>query len=325
MLCYLKGENMSDLNVIFNEINKVIIGKSEVVEQIFMAMLTGGHILLDDVPGVGKTTMAVAISNVLGLNYRRIQFTPDVLPSDITGFSIYNKQTGAFEYMPGVIIDANMLLGDEINRTSSKTQSALLEAMEEGQVTVDGISHQLKKPFIVIATQNNVGTAGTQPLPYAQLDRFLIRLTIGYPNFEDQMAIMRDRQTVNPLDSVRRIIDIDDLTQMQQDVINITVKDSILEYITRLTIATREHSMIELGVSPRGAISINKMAKAHAYIKGRDYVIPDDVYAVFHNVCVHRIILNQKAKLEKATVSQILDIILKDVKIPDSLKIKRNK
>jgi MoxR-like ATPases len=316
---------MSDLNVIFNEINKVIIGKSEVVEQIFMAMLTGGHILLDDVPGVGKTTMAVAISNVLGLNYRRIQFTPDVLPSDITGFSIYNKQTGAFEYMPGVIIDANMLLGDEINRTSSKTQSALLEAMEEGQVTVDGISHQLKKPFIVIATQNNVGTAGTQPLPYAQLDRFLIRLTIGYPNFEDQMAIMRDRQTVNPLDSVRRIIDIDDLTQMQQDVINITVKDSILEYITRLTIATREHSMIELGVSPRGAISINKMAKAHAYIKGRDYVIPDDVYAVFHNVCVHRIILNQKAKLEKATVSQILDIILKDVKIPDSLKIKRNK
>ena len=325
LLCYLKGENMSDLNVIFNEINKVIIGKSEVVEQIFMAILTGGHILLDDVPGVGKTTMAVAISNVLGLNYRRIQFTPDVLPSDITGFSIYNKQTGAFEYMPGVIIDANMLLGDEINRTSSKTQSALLEAMEEGQVTVDGVSHQLKKPFIVIATQNNVGTAGTQPLPYAQLDRFLIRLTIGYPNFEDQMAIMRDRQTANPLDSVRNVINIDDLTQMQQDVINITVKDSILEYITRLTIATREHSMIELGVSPRGAISINKMSKAHAYINGRDYVIPDDVYAVFHNVCVHRIILNQKAKLEKVTVSQILDSILRDVKIPDSLKIKGNK
>ena len=317
--------NKPELNLIFSEINKVIIGKSEVVEQIFMAMLTGGHILLDDVPGVGKTTMAVAISNVLGLNYRRIQFTPDVLPSDITGFSIYNKQTGAFEYMPGVIIDANILLGDEINRTSSKTQSALLEAMEEGQVTVDGISHTLKKPFIVIATQNNVGTAGTQPLPYAQLDRFLIRLTIGYPNFEDQMAIMRDRQTVNPLDSVRRVIDINDLTQMQWDVVNVTVKDSILEYITHLTIATREHNMVELGVSPRGAISINKMAKAHAYIKGRDYVIPEDVCSVFHNVCAHRIILNQKAKLEKITVKQILNSILKDVKIPDSLKIKVNK
>ena len=182
------------IKLILDEIKKVIVGKQDVVEKLLISILADGHILLDDIPGVGKTTMAVAISRVLGLEYRRVQFTPDVLPSDITGFSIYNKQTGKLEYMPGAAANANILLGDEINRTSSKTQSALLEAMEEGQVTVDGITHPLKKPFVVIATQNNVGTAGTQLLPFAQLDRFLVRLSIGYPDFESQIEIMRDRQ-----------------------------------------------------------------------------------------------------------------------------------
>jgi len=303
------------INLIFNEIGKVIIGKSDVTEQIFMSILAGGHILLDDVPGVGKTTMAIAISRALGLEYKRIQFTPDVLPSDIIGFSAYNKQSGAFEYMPGVVTDANILLGDEINRTSSKTQSALLEAMEEGQVTVDGTSHMLKNPFIVIATQNNVGTTGTQPLPFAQLDRFLIRLTIGYPDYKAQMDIIRDRQKSNPLNSVNQIITTDELINMQNEVTEVTVKDSIIDYITRLTIASREHTAVELGISPRGAISVNRMAKANAYVKGRDYVIPEDVYSVFHNVCIHRMILNQRAKIDKITTAQVIQNLLDTVKI----------
>ena len=303
------------INLIFDEIGKVIIGKADVTEQIFMSILAGGHILLDDVPGVGKTTMAIAISRALGLNYKRIQFTPDVLPSDIIGFSAYNKLSGTFEYMPGVVTDANILLGDEINRTSSKTQSALLEAMEEGQVTVDGTSHMLQTPFIVIATQNNVGTAGTQPLPFAQLDRFLIRLTIGYPDYKAQMDIIRDRQKENPLDSVNQIISADELIKMQQEAADITVKDGIIDYITRLTIASREHSAVELGISPRGAISINRMAKANAYVKGRDYVIPEDVYSVFHNVCIHRMILNQRAKIDKITTAQVIQNLLDTVKV----------
>ena len=303
------------INLIFNEIGKVIIGKADVTEQIFMSILAGGHILLDDVPGVGKTTMAIAISRALGLEYKRIQFTPDVLPSDIIGFSAYNKQSGAFEYMPGVVTDANILLGDEINRTSSKTQSALLEAMEEGQVTVDGTSHMLKNPFIVIATQNNVGTTGTQPLPFAQLDRFLIRLTIGYPDYKAQMDIIRDRQKSNPLNSVNQIITTDELINMQNEVTEVTVKDSIIDYITRLTIASREHTAVELGISPRGAISVNRMAKANAYVKCRDYVIPEDVYSVFHNVCIHRMIVNQRAKIDKITTAQVIQNLLDTVKI----------
>jgi len=268
-------------------------------------------------PGVGKTTMAIALSRAMGLEYRRIQFTPDVLPSDITGFSIYNKQTGGFEYMPGVALDANILLGDEINRTSSKTQSALLEAMEEGQVTVDGVSHQLKSPFIVIATQNNVGTAGTQLLPYAQLDRFLVRLSIGYPDYESQMELIRDRQRENPLDSARQIAAREDIMRMQNAVTEVVIRDNMISYITRLSIATREHPMAEVGVSPRGALHVSKMAKAQAWLLGRDYVIPEDVLAVFSDVCGHRIIPNQKAKIKQISTAQILKDVLEAIPAPN--------
>ena len=307
------------IKLISDEMKNVIVGKQDVVEKLLIAIFTNGHILLDDVPGVGKTTMAVAVSRILGLKYRRVQFTPDVLPSDITGFSIYNRETGKLEYMPGAALDANILLGDEINRTSSKTQSALLEAMEEGQVTVDGTAHLLQKPFIVIATQNNVGTAGTQLLPYAQLDRFLVRLSIGYPDFESQIEIIRDRQKTNPMDSVRQIITCGDVLRMQSEVSDVTVKDAILAYITQLAVSSREHQMIELGISPRGAISVCRAAKARAYIRGRDYLVPEDVREIFTDVCAHRIIVNQKAKVKQFTPEQVLKSVLDGVKVPDSL------
>lgn len=305
---------------ILDEVQKVIIGKQDIIEKLLMSILAKGHILLDDVPGVGKTSMAVALSRALGLQCRRIQFTPDVLPSDITGFSIYNKNSGSFDYMPGVVLDANILLGDEINRTSSKTQSALLEAMEEGQVTVDGKTHPLQEPFVVIATQNNVGTAGTQLLPYAQLDRFLIRLSIGYPDFNSQMEIIRDRQKTNPVDEVKQVCCRDDVLRMQSDVLDVNVNDRIIAYITQLAMASRKNPMVELGVSPRGAIFICRMAKARAYVYGRDSVTPEDVVSVIGDVCTHRIILNQKAKIQQVNAEQVLKDIIKGVRVPDAAK-----
>ena len=306
------------INLIIGEIQKVIIGKQAVIEKVLMAMLANGHILLDDVPGVGKTTLAIALGKVLGLNYSRIQFTPDVLPSDIVGFSVYNKATGTFDYRPGIVNNTNILLGDEINRTSSKTQSALLEVMEEYQVTVDGNTYPVQKPFIVIATQNNVGTAGTQLLPYAQLDRFLVKLTIGYPDFNAQKEIIMDRQESNPLDSVKQIVTAEDIICMQNEAARVYSSDAIVSYITSLTFATRENESIDLGISPRGAISLNRMAKAKAYLSGRDYVIPEDVRDVFADTCAHRVILSQKARFNNISAEQVLADIIKTVKVPDS-------
>ena len=223
------------LNAIYDEVNKVIVGKEAVVAKVLMAILADGHVLLDDVPGVGKTTLAVAFSKALGLKYTRIQFTPDVLPSDIVGFSMYQQQTGTFVYMPGAVTDANIVLADEINRTSSRTQSALLEAMEERQVTVDGTIHPLRTPFLVIATQNQVGTAGTQLLPQAQLDRFLMRLTIGYPDFESEKNMLRDRHTANPLDSVKQVTTEAEILRLQKMTTEVLMKESILTYITQLS------------------------------------------------------------------------------------------
>ena len=294
-----------ELQTIIVEVEKAVVGKREVIEKILMALLADGHVLLDDIPGVGKTTLAVALSRTLGLTYNRIQFTPDVLPSDIVGFSIYNKDSGCFEYKSGVVSNTNLLLGDEINRTSSKTQSALLEAMEERQVTVDGTTYPLQKPFAVIATQNNVGTAGTQLLPYAQMDRFLVRLSIGYPDYEAQMSILRDRQSTDPIGSVAQVITRDDVLRMQAEVRAVTAKDSILDYITRLAMASREHPMVEVGISPRGTLFLDRMAKAHAYLEGRDYVTGGDVQAIFHDVCAHRVILNQKSRLSGGTVTRV--------------------
>lgn len=307
-----------DLEQIVAQVEKAISGKRAVIEKLMMAILSDGHILLDDVPGVGKTTLALALSRTLGLNYHRIQFTPDVLPSDIIGFSVYNKDTGAFEYKPGVVNDANLLLGDEINRTSSKTQSALLEAMEERQVTVDGKTYPLQKPFIVIATQNNVGTAGTQTLPYAQMDRFLVRLSIGYPDYDAQMELLKARQDADPLEDVRQSATREDVQRMQREVRAVSAKDSILSYLTRLALASREHPMTEIGISPRGVLFIDRMAKACAYLQGRDYVIPEDVQAVFADVCAHRVILTQKARLTGVTAEQVLSELLKAVEVPDT-------
>ncbi len=305
---------------ILHEVEKAVVGKRTVIEKVLMALLAGGHVLLDDVPGVGKTTLAVALGRALGLQYRRVQCTPDVLPSDIVGFSMYDKEQEGFRYVPGVVTDANLLLADEINRTSSKTQSALLEAMEERQVTVDGQIHLLKAPFCVIATQNQVGTAGTQPLPHAQMDRFLVQLTIGYPDYEAQMELIRDRQTSDPMERVGQAADAGQILSMQQEVREITVKDEIVDYITRLAIASREDSMLQLGISPRGALYVNRMAKVAAYLDGRDYVVVEDVQGVFSDVCAHRVVLSQDAQMEKRTPAQIMDGLLSSVQIPHAIR-----
>ena len=306
-----------ELDEVLQEIQKVIVGKDTVIRKILMAIIADGHILLDDVPGVGKTTLAVALSRALGLKYHRIQFTPDVLPSDIVGFTIYDKSSGAFVYRPGIVNDANLLLGDEINRTSSRTQSALLEAMEERQVTVDGCSYPLEKPFVVIATQNNVGAAGTQFLPYAQVDRFLVRLSIGYPDHASQMKMLEDRQISDPMDQVRCVLQKEDILRMQQEASRVTVLESICDYISRLSIASREHESVEVGISPRGALFLNRLAKARAYAEGRDYVTAADVQAVFADVCAHRILLSRRAYARGGTVDQVLADILRSVEVPD--------
>ncbi|MBQ6389944.1 MAG: MoxR family ATPase [Mogibacterium sp.] len=301
------------------EMNKVIIGKEDVVRKVMMCIMANGHILIDDVPGVGKTSLAVAVGKVLGIAYNRIQFTPDVLPSDIVGFTIYNKETDKFTYMPGIINDTNLLLADEINRTSSRTQAALLEAMEEKQVTVDGKTYRLKDPFIVIATQNQVGTAGTQILPHAQMDRFLARLTIGYPDKDSEMKVIKERQTLDPYAGMRRIMSADLVSSLQAATLEVTLKDEIVAYITDLVTATREDSRIELGISPRGSIAVSHMAKACALMNGRDYVTEDDVREVFCDVCAHRIILTQKSRAARQTAAEVLGQILKTVKGPYSV------
>ena len=300
---------------ILSEVKKVIVGKDNVLLRALTAILSRGHILLEDVPGVGKTTLALAFSRAMGIEYRRIQFTPDVVPSDIVGFSIYDKATGALQYKPGAVM-CNLLLADEINRTSSKTQAALLEVMEERQVTIDGETHPLPDPFIVIATQNPVGTAGTQLLPQAQLDRFMVRLKMGYPDFNSQVSILRDRRAENPLSSVAQAVDCAAIQRMQREAEQLRVTDSILEYITHLAQATRESPVVQLGVSPRGALSTLKMAQAHAYIQGRDYVLPEDAAAVFGDVCAHRLILSPKAKMAGKAQQDVIREVLSSVRMP---------
>lgn len=307
------------LHYIKEEMKKVIIGKDDVVEKILMSILADGHVLLDDVPGVGKTTLAVALGKVLGLKYNRIQFTPDVLPSDIVGFSIYNKETEKFIYMPGTVNNTNLLLADEINRTSSRTQAALLEAMEEKQVTVDGVSHRLNAPFIVIATQNQVGTAGTQQLPQAQLDRFLVRLSIGYPDRESQMAIIRERQTKDPFAAVRQVTNVRQVLSMQSLTLKVIMTDQVVAYISDLVDASRQHPLVELGISPRGAVAVSHMAKACALMHSRDYVTVEDVQEIFRDVSAHRILLSQAARAGQSTADEILKDLIGSVKLPNAI------
>ena len=302
------------------EVKKVIIGKDDVISKVLMAILAQGHVLLEDVPGVGKTTLAMAFSRTLGLDTRRVQFTSDTMPSDIIGFSVYDMKSGELQYKPGAIM-TNLLLADEINRTSSKTQSALLEAMEERQVTVDGITHPLQEPFIVLATQNPVGSAGTQMLPSAQMDRFLMRLSIGYPDHAGQIEIMKERHHANPLDTCSAVTDIPELKKLIEEVTQVHVADDIYSYIADLAEATRKNSYIQLGVSPRGALAVCRTAKAAAYMAGRDYVTPEDVGNVLPDVCAHRLVLFAKAKLHEYTAGQILQEILESVTKPDVKEI----
>ncbi len=307
---------MNELAVqIQNEIKKVIIGKDDVINKVLMAILAQGHILMEDVPGVGKTTMAMAFSKVLGLDSKRVQFTSDTMPSDIIGFSVYDKQSGKLEYKPGTVM-TNLLLADEINRTSSKTQSALLEAMEERHVTVDGITHDLPKPFIVIATQNQVGSAGTQLLPSSQLDRFLIRTSMGYPDMQSQIEIMKDRHHENPLDRVVPLTDKETLNKLISEAQNTHVADPVYEYASRLVEETRHNQYIQIGISPRGALALCRAAKSHAFLDGRDYVVPEDVAAVFADVCAHRLVLEAKARLHELSSEEILSVILKETTKP---------
>lgn len=301
---------------ICEEVKKVIVGKDEVIQRILMAILAQGHVLLEDVPGVGKTTMAMAFARTLGLDTRRVQFTSDTMPSDIIGFSVYDARSGEIQYKPGAVM-TNLLLADEINRTSSKTQSALLEAMEERQVTVDGITHPLKTPFVVLATQNPVGSAGTQMLPSSQLDRFLFKLSMGYPDRKSQAEIMKERHHENPLDSVQAVVDIPGLRSLIEEVTQVYVADTIYDYISDLVEETRENRNIQLGISPRGALAVCRSAKAAAYVEGRDYVIPEDVIDVLPYVGAHRLVLSAKARLHEYTPQQLLKEIVEKVKKPE--------
>ncbi len=300
---------------IISEIKKAVVGKDEIIRKVLMVILAQGHILLEDIPGVGKTTLALAFSKAVSLDYKRMQFTPDVMPSDVTGFSIYNKATDSLEYKPGAAL-CNLFLADEINRTSSKTQSALLEVMEEGKITVDGVTHSTPKPYVVIATQNPVGSAGTQLLPESQLDRFMVRLTMGYPDLRDEVEILKRKQGIDPLELVERSANADDLIEMQRETDCVYLSDAVYDYIARLVSATRENTMIRLGASPRASIALVKMAQAAAYLSGRDYVVPKDVQSVFIDVVEHRIILSPQAKISNTNPNILLMTILKHVAAP---------
>ena len=306
------------LNIIEN-VNKAVKGKSVVVSKVLMAILAKGHILMEDIPGVGKTTLALAFAKSMDLSQNRMQFTTDVLPSDVVGYSMYNSKTGEFEYKQGAVM-CNLFLADEINRTSSKTQSALLEAMEEGQVTVDGVTRVINKPFVVIATQNPVGSAGTQLLPESQLDRFMVKLSMGYPDIESEVEIMINRQNMNPLDLVEEVVNAKELLEMQNEVAAIHMDKAIYEYIAMICSLTRNNAMIDLGLSPRGAVAMAAMARAHAYIYGRNYVIPEDVKEVFGDVAGHRLIYSPKAKINHILPDKIMSEIIKAVPVPGLAK-----
>lgn len=306
-------------NLMIEEVNKVIVGKTQIVRRVWMTILSGGHVLLEDVPGVGKTTMALAFSKVLGLSYRRIQFTPDVMPSDVVGFYYYDKELGRFAYREGAVM-TNLLLADEINRTSSRTQSALLEVMEEGQVTVDGVTKAVPEPFFVIATQNPIGSSGTQLLPESQLDRFMVQLSMGYPSVREEMALLSQRGQTDPLENVREVITKEELLAMQEAVQAIHVSPLIYQYIALLAEATRKHDMIKLGVSPRGSLALARMAKASAFLAGRDYVIPEDVQDIVRDVFRHRLILKSRARMADRGADRIVEEICAAVRVPDKME-----
>ena len=300
---------------ILDQVRRAVVGKDDTLLWVLAAILARGHILLEDIPGVGKTTMALACSTALDLQYSRVQFTPDVLPSDITGYSVPDAQTGELRYQPGAVL-TNLFLADELNRATSRTQSALLEAMEEGQVTVDGVSHVLPQPFTVIATQNPVGAAGTQLLPDSQMDRFIIRLSMGYPDPRDEVTMVLNRQDGNPLKVIRAILTREQLVALQDTVEKTFISDSVVGYIVRLMGATRQHPEIQRGASPRATLAVAAMAKAVAQLRGRDYVVPGDVREVFVQTVSHRLILTPRAMTQGTDCRQVLEGILESVPVP---------
>ncbi len=302
------------VKLVMNEVGKVVIGKPQVIKQVMMSVISGGHILIEDIPGVGKTTLATAFSRAMSLKYNRMQFTPDVMPSDVTGFTIYNKEKGEFEYKPGVIM-CNMFLADEINRTSSKTQSALLEAMEEGAVTVDGVTRYLDKPFVVIATQNPIGSVGTTLLPESQLDRFMFKISIGYPSKENEVQILNDKNMLKSVDDINAVIDIAGIKEIINEVNNVFVNEAISSYIVDIATATRNSEFIKLGISPRGSIAILKAAKAAAYLDGRNYVIPEDVREIIIPAANHRILLSPRGRMEQMDEEDIINQIVKKIQV----------
>ena len=300
---------------ILSQVRRVVVGKDNTLLWTLAAILARGHILLEDIPGVGKTTMALAFSRTLSLDYSRVQFTPDVLPSDVTGYSILDQASGAMVYQPGAVL-CNLFLADELNRATSRTQSALLEAMEEGQVTVDGVSHPLPQPFVVIATQNPTGAAGTQLLPDSQMDRFTVRLSLGYPNPRDEIAMVLNRQGGNPLQAIAPLLTRELLVQLQDTVAATHVGEALVGYVVSLITATRNHDEILRGASPRATLAVTAMAKAVAQLRGRDYVVPADVREVFVTTIAHRLILTGKAEGQGRTAEAILGEILTAVPAP---------
>ena len=306
----------SQLETVVFEMEKAVRGKRGVIEHILAALLAEGHILLDDMPGVGKTTLAVALSRAVDLRYRRVQFTPDVMPSDIVGFSVYEPQSGQFVYHEGAATHANLLLGDEINRTSPKTQSALLEVMEERTITVDGETHALPAPFICIATQNPFGFAGTQALPESQLDRFMVSLSIGYPSIEDQMKIISAQRYANPLDELHSVTTAQNVIEVQKFLSSVKVMDDMLRYAIELCEKTRIHPLIELGISPRGIAALVRMARASAVLHERNYVVPEDIQSVFLDVCAHRLVLRPQARVDGMNARDVLRSILSEIRPP---------
>ena len=303
-----ESDVVGSVHQILDQVRRVLVGKDEALLWALAAILARGHILLEDIPGVGKTTMALSFARALDLEYGRIQFTPDVLPSDITGYSVPDPQ-GGLSYRPGGIL-CNLFLADELNRATSRTQSALLEAMEEGQVTVDGISHPLPQPFVVIATQNPTGAAGTQLLPDSQVDRFTLRLTLGYPAPKDEAAMVKNRQAGNPLAQVRPCMTREQLMDLQDQVDKTYLSDSVIDYLVALCAATRKNEFLLRGASPRATLSAAAMAKSIAQLRGRDYVVPGDIKEVFIPTLAHRVQLSTRAESQGKSAQQVLKAIL---------------
>ena len=303
------------LKKIINNVEQVIIGKRETVELVITALISNGHILLEDVPGVGKTRLIAAVARSIDGSFKRIQFTADVLPSDITGFSIYNQKTGDFEFKKGAIM-SQFVLADEINRTSPKTQAALLEAMEEKQISVDGVTYKMPQPFMVMATQNPIEFMGTFPLPEAQLDRFLIKISVGYPDAESERSVLSMHQMDDPFDTLEAVATTDDIINIQNEVKKVFIHENLESYIISLVSATRNHPSVRLGASPRASLALYRTAPATAYIDGRDYVIPDDIQKMMVPVMAHRIILSQETKFSNTTAEDVLEEIKKSTPVP---------